>query len=171
MNIYLNTIENKVSKNIGILCKAKEIINTKGLRNLYYLFIHTFLNYGKLFWVIKKNTNLKKKKKKNDSRQKQEIRTINSKTVRRTAERLEKLRILNIYKINISQSLTFIFSVKNNTIPYVFHERFTSINHQYPTRLSQNNFSQCKIKLSQTKFAISLGPRLWNNILTPVQKQ
>ena len=48
MNIYLNTIENKVSKNIGILYKAKEIINTKGLRNLYYLFIHTFLNYGNL---------------------------------------------------------------------------------------------------------------------------
>ena len=48
MNIYLNTIENKASKNIGILYKAKEIINTKGLRNLYYLFIHTFLNYGNL---------------------------------------------------------------------------------------------------------------------------
>ena len=173
MNIYLNTIENKVSKNIGILYKAKEIINTKGLRNLYYLFIHTFLNYGNLLWGSKHNTNLKKKKKKkkNDSRQKQENRIINSKTVRRTAERLEKLRILNIYKINISQSLIFIFSVKNNTIPYVFHERFTSINHQYPTRLSQNNFSQRKIRLSQTKFAISLGPRLWNNILTPVQKQ
>ena len=85
MNIYLNTIENKVSKNIGILYKAKEIINTKGLRNLYYLFIHTFSNQGKLLWGRKKKKNLKKKKKKNDSRQKQEIRIINSKTVRRTA--------------------------------------------------------------------------------------
>ena len=120
MNIYLNTIENKASKNIGILYKAKEIINTKGLRNLYYLFIHTFLNYGNLLWGSKHNKNLKKKTtKKNDARQKQEIRIINSKTVRRTAERLEKLRILNIYKINISQSLIFIFSVKNNTIPCV----------------------------------------------------
>ena len=64
MNIYLNTIENKVSKNIGILYKAKEIINTKGLRNLYYLFIHTFLNYGNLLQGSKHNTNLKKKKKK-----------------------------------------------------------------------------------------------------------
>ena len=48
-NEHLNTIENKVSKNIGIRYKAKEIINTKGLRSLYYSFIHTFLNYGKLY--------------------------------------------------------------------------------------------------------------------------
>ena len=40
MNIYLNTIENKLSKNIGILYKAKEIINTKELRSLY-LYIHS----------------------------------------------------------------------------------------------------------------------------------
>ena len=63
MNIYLNTIENKVSKNIGILYKAKEIINTKGLRNLYYLFIHTFLNYGNLLWGSKQYKSQKKKKK------------------------------------------------------------------------------------------------------------
>ena len=63
------------------------------------------------------------------------------------------------------------FRVNNNTIPYVFHGRFMGMSHQYPTRFRQNNFAQCKIKLSQTKFAISSrGPRLWNNILTPVQK-
>ena len=42
---HLNIIENKVFKNIVILYKAKEIINTKGLRNLSNSFIHTFLNY------------------------------------------------------------------------------------------------------------------------------
>ena len=46
------------------------------------------------------------------------------------------------------------FRVRNNTIPYVFHERFTDINYQYPTRFSQSNLSQRKIELSQTKFAI-----------------
>ena len=36
--------------------------------------------------------------------------------------------------------------------PYrVFYERFTFINHQYPTRFSQNNFAQRKIKLSRNK--------------------
>ena len=64
------------------------------------------------------------------------------------------------------------FRVKNKTITCVFHERFTNINRQYPTRVTQNNFAQRKIKLSQTKYAISSrGPRPWNNILTLFQKQ
>ena len=47
----------------------------------------------------------------------------------------------------------------------MLHERFTDINHQYPTRFSQNNFARRKMKLSRTKFAISSrGPRLWNNV-------
>lgn len=36
---------------------------------------------------------------------------------------------------------------------------------------SQSNFSQRKIKLSRTKLVSSLGPRLWDNILTPGQKK
>ena len=64
------------------------------------------------------------------------------------------------------------FRVKSNTTPYVFHERFTDITHQYPTRFNQSKFVQCKTKLSRTKFAISSsGPHLWNNIIAPVQKQ
>ena len=66
--------------------------------------------------------------------------------------------------------MCFIKDVKE--LYYWFHERFTNINHQHPTRFSQNNFSQRKIKLSLTKFATSSrGPRLWSNILTLVQKQ
>ena len=40
---HLNTIDEKVSKNTGILYETKDIINTKGLRNLYHSFIHTSL--------------------------------------------------------------------------------------------------------------------------------
>ena len=64
------------------------------------------------------------------------------------------------------------FRVKNNITACVLYERFTDINHQYPTRFSQKNFAERKIKLLRTKFAISsCGPRLWSNIFTPVQNQ
>ena len=160
---HLNKIENSVSKSIGILFKAKEIINTKGLRSLYYSFIPIFLNYGSLSWGNTHKANLKIIA----SRQKHAIRTIESNTLKRTTEKIYKLEILNIYKINLYISLIFIFRVKNNTIPYVFHERFTDINHQYPDMFSQNNFATSEIKLSRTEFAMSLRqPRLWNNILT-----
>ena len=64
-------------------------MNTKGLRSLYYSIIHTLLNYGKLSWVSTHKTNLKKIA----SRQKQAIRIIDSDAVRRTTERMEKLKI------------------------------------------------------------------------------
>ena len=166
-NDHLNTIENKVSKNIGILYKAKSIINSEGLRSLYYSFVHSYLNYGNLSWGSTHKTKLKRLA----SKQKQAIRIINGDNEMSINEKMEKLNILNVYKINLYQSLIFMYRVKNKTIPYVFQQRFEEVNHQYPTRFSHNNYSQGKIKLSQTKFAISSrGPRLWNNILTPVQK-
>ena len=162
-----NTNEKKVSKNIDILYKAKEIIKRKGLSNfIINLYIHSF--NGNLSWGSTHTTNLKKIA----SRQKQAITIIDSGTVRKATEKMEKLKILNIYKINLYQSLIFMFRVKNNTILYVFHQGFMDINHQYPTRFSQNNLAQRKIKLSRTKFTISSrGGRLWSNILTLVQKQ
>ena len=84
---------------------------------------------------------------------------------------MEKLKILNIYKINLYQSLIFMlfmFRVKNNTTRNVFHERFTNINHLCPTRFSQNNFTQRTIKSSRTKFGISSrGPLLGTIHLLP----
>lgn len=82
---------------MGILFKAKEIINTKGLRSLYYSFIHTFLNYGTLSWGNTHKASLKIIA----SRQKHAIRTIDSNTLKRTTEKIYKLEILNIYKINL----------------------------------------------------------------------
>ena len=58
-NEHLSTIENKVSKNIDILYKNKETINKKGLRSLYYSFIHKLLIYGNLSWESRHKTNLK----------------------------------------------------------------------------------------------------------------
>ena len=79
---------------------------------------------------------------------------------------MQKLKILNIHKLNLYQVLSFMFRVKNNTIPIVFNKKFKIIDHIYPTRNSQNNFVLSKIKYKQTKNAISTrGPSLWNNLL------
>ena len=133
------------------------------------LFIYTyFLKLRKLSWENAHKAKLKKLA----SRQKQAIRTIESDTVRRTTEKMEKLNILNFYKITVYISPIFILRIKNNTMPYAFYERFTNINHQYPNRFCQNNFVQNKLKFPRTKFAISsCGSRLWNNILTALQNQ
>ena len=159
---HIHLIENKIAKNIGILYKAKSTINQHGLKSLYYSFIHSYLNYGNIVWASTNRTKLKRLA----SKQREAIRIINNDINKRTFQKMQDLKILNIHKLNLHQTLNFMFRVKNNTIPRVFIERFHIIDHIYPTRNSQNNFAQSMIKYKQTKNAISArGPSLWNNIL------
>ena len=47
---HINTAENKISKNIGILCKGKTFMDSKCLRQLYFSFIHSYINYSNIVW-------------------------------------------------------------------------------------------------------------------------
>ena len=51
-NNHIHLIENKISKNVGILHKAKYTINQHGLKSLYNSFIHSYLNYGNIVWGV-----------------------------------------------------------------------------------------------------------------------
>ena len=64
--------ENEVSKNIGILQKAKNIFSKGGLRTRYFSFVHSYLNYGNIAWGSTTSTKLKKVA----SKQRQAIRVI-----------------------------------------------------------------------------------------------
>ena len=159
---HIHLIENKIAKNVGLLYKARYTINRHGLRSLYYSFVHSYLNYGNIVWASTNRTNLKRLA----AKQREAIRIICDEVNENTFEKMRKLKILNIHKLNLYQVLNFMFRVKNNTIPIVFNAKFEIINHIYPTRNSQNNFVLSTIKYKQTKNAISArGPSLWNNIL------
>ena len=41
----ITLVENKLSKNLGLLHKAKNYLNKKSMVNLYYPFKHSYLNY------------------------------------------------------------------------------------------------------------------------------
>ena len=131
-NDHLNVIENKVAKNLGILYKAKHTINPNGLRSLYYSFIHSYINYGNIAWRSTNRTKLKKLA----GKQKQAIKILSNDKEKNSNEKMQMLKILNIYKLNIHQVLNFMSCVKNNTIPFAFINKFKPIT----TRHSQNNF-------------------------------
>ena len=57
---HISVVENKVSKNIGILHKAKNIFSKGGLKTLYFSFVHSYLNYGNIAWGSTTQTKLKK---------------------------------------------------------------------------------------------------------------
>ena len=58
---HIKYIENKISKNIGILFKASSFLKKKTLLSLYYSYIHSYINYDSVPWGSTCRTNLKKK--------------------------------------------------------------------------------------------------------------
>ena len=76
---------------------------------------------------------------------------------------MDRLGILNIYKLCIYHTVNLMFRVKQNTIPEAFSTKFEIVQHNYATWQIENNFKEPKITLKTTKFAIFLrGPHLWN---------
>ena len=47
---HINVIENKLSKKLGLLQKAKQFLNAKTIKSLYFSFIHSYLAYGNVVW-------------------------------------------------------------------------------------------------------------------------
>ena len=45
---HIKYTENKISKNIGILFKARDYLSKESLLSLYYAYIHTYVNYANL---------------------------------------------------------------------------------------------------------------------------
>ena len=81
------------------------------------------------------------------------------------------MKALNVYQINLIQTLKLMYKTKYGINPRIFLPIFREVDHQYPARFSQNSFyykrSACKI----TSSAITLcGPTIWNSFLSQNEK-
>ena len=84
---------------------------------------------------------------------------------------MKKLGILNIFQLNILQTLLFMFKTKNEVNPRIFSDQFSNIEYKYSTRFSDNNFKQHKRISNSTYYSIvNRGPYLWNNLLSTKEK-
>ena len=166
---HINIIENKISKNIGVLYKAKPYLDLKSLRQLYFAFINSYLNYCNIVWASTYKSNLKKL----FSKQKHACRIIfHEERHSPVVKRLKELKALDVYQLNIYQTLTFMQRVKKSNCPTVFDEKFSEIQHRYNTRYSENAFKIPKAKTKVKRFSIRYrGPFLWNNVLNSELKE
>ena len=159
---HINITENKFSKNLGLLHKAKQFLNAKAMKSLYFSFIHSYLTYGNVAWC---STSMNKTKKL-FGKQKQAIKIIPMADIHTNLnpdQKMKHLDILNIYKLNLYQVLNIMFRVKTNTTPETLQDKFKVIKHNYSTRYKEYNFKEPNILFRVTKFALSSrGPRLWN---------
>ena len=132
---HITLVENKLSKNLGLLHKPKNYLNKKSMVSLYYSFIHSYLNYGNIAWCSTSMTKLKKLL----SKQKQALRTIlipTSQSESRSKQIMRELCVLNIYQLNMYNVLNLMFKVKNGLIPDSFQNKFNVISHDYFTKNS-----------------------------------
>ena len=85
---------------------------------------------------------------------------------------MKTIKALNVYQMNISQIVQFMFKFKHNMAPSLFTNHFQFISHKYPTNYSSNNFRKPKTNFRQTQFSIKFrGPDLWNNFLDKPLKE
>ena len=117
--------ENKVSKNLGLLYRARRVLDSTALKNLYFSFIHSYLNYGNIVWASTGTAKLEKLA----SKQKQALRIVNNEFTD-IREIMVRMKVLNIYKLNIYQILNFMFKIKTNTAPCIFENQFMKTRHQ-----------------------------------------
>ena len=163
-NDQIDIVKRKVSKCIGVLYKAKFILDQKCLKHIYFSFIYSYINYGNIAWASTNQSKLKKIY----NKQKHASRIIYNKDKFTHAKPLMKsLNALNVYQINIFQTLILMFKSQHRLSPTVFQNMFKKIEHKYPTNFANNNFKIPNLNLKSTRFAISTrGPTLWNALLT-----
>ena len=164
---HIQYIENKISKNIGLLYKAKFLLNQKSLKSIYFSFIHSYLNYANVAWGNTHQTKLKKLVR----FQKHASRIIyNEDRTAHARPLMKSLNALNVYQINILQNILLTYKSKNKLAPTIFQEKFRIYKHKYQSRRTQN-FYLPEAKSKNSEFKISYrGPYLWNNVLSKEQK-
>ena len=107
----IKIVENKISKNLGLLYKTKNYLNRKPMVNPHYSFMPSYLNQGNIACCSSSITKLEKLA----SKQKQVLRTIPILTLMlesRSKQIMKDICILNIYQLNICNVLKLMFQVK-----------------------------------------------------------
>ena len=57
---HIRTLEKKIAKNIGLMYKDKHLLDSDSLKNIYFSYDHSYLNYANITWGSIHVTKLKK---------------------------------------------------------------------------------------------------------------
>lgn len=162
---HIDFISTKLAKSIGILYKVRYYLNKQNLIQLYYSFIHSYINYANIVW----GSTSKSKLRNLYHRQKHAMRLICFENRFSHSNILFKnVKALNVYELNVYNILCFMFRCKSEQPLFIFKDLFThkAIN-KYTLR--NNNLiiePFCQTKFNQ--FCINYrAPYLWNKIVVP----
>ena len=160
---HVNFIAAKISKSVGLLCKAKYYLPSKSLLTLYYALIYPYLTYCNLIWASTYVTNLQRIY----LLQKRAVRTISKADYKASSKPLfANLKILDVFSIYSFQVSSFMYLYHNNALPISFTQTFQTGSqiHQYSTRYS-DYYRPHTCRTNIKKFSILFqGPKIWNSL-------
>ena len=109
---YKNTIEKKLAKNIGLLCRVRQFLDKEALKTIYFSYIHSYLNYANNAWTSTYFTKLKTI----HYQQKHAARIIFDEDIlTHSRPLLRSLNALNIYQINLYQHANFMYKFQKKS--------------------------------------------------------
>ena len=163
LTAHIDHVATKISKNIGIITRARKFLNKKTLTGLYYTFIYPYLNYCCTVWGMAPTTHLSKLHK----LQKGIVRIISGRPrLYHSSDLFKDLRILPIYELNTYKLAIFCHKWKFHSLPRIYDDFLTSIEdiHDHFTRISNQFF----IKTPRTDNAKNSvrykAPSTWNDL-------
>ena len=133
---HIRYIKTKCAKGVGILCRAKKYFTIKTLTDLYYAFIHPYLNYCIEIWGNTCTTYLTPIIR----LQKTAVRIIVGARRRQSSEGIFKLlRIIPVEKLHTYSIYIFLFKLISNTMPQSISSTFQFNNNLHSHSTRQNN--------------------------------
>ena len=132
---HINIEENKVSKNLGLLYKAKNDLNQKAMTSFYYSYLHIYLTYKNIACCSVSMLKLKQLASK-ERQAKKAILFEFTQTTSKSIGIMCKVGILNLNKTNNYKYLNFMVRV---------------IHHKYTTGFGYRSFKEPKLGLRLIK--------------------
>ena len=135
----------------------------KTISKIYFFLIHIYISYANIAWAstfkIKLEGILKK--------QKHAARiTFKANRLDHSRPLLKVIKALNVYQFNLIQTLKLTHKTKYRINLLIFLPKFRQVDHQYPTRFSQNSCYYKRSACKTTTFAITLrDPTIWISFL------
>lgn len=167
-NDHINSMCTKLAKTIGILYKAKDVLNRKSLITLYNSFFLSHINYCTLIWCFTTENNIHRLR----VLQKRAIRIISSVSMYSHTDPLFKiLKILPLETLFTYRIAQFMHKVIMKTLsPNILSQFIPKEDiHQHNTR---SNFYHTSSRLQQAqKNIFQQGIKLWNKNIPSCLKQ
>ena len=144
---HIEILSSKISKSIGIFNKLRDVLSKQCLKQLYFSFIHSYVNYANIAWASTSKSKLERLYR----CQKHAALVIYQKDWYTDASSLlNDLKALNIFKLNIFNILCFMYKCKQNLNPPVFRNIFT---HRTKTKYALRNENSNQEPLCRTDFS------------------